>query len=565
MATREEIYTAIRNADKAGDTESVRKLGAYLQTMQEPAAPAGGATESFPQQLGRAVLNAGAGAIRGAGSIGATILTPYDMLAGNTKSVGNPERRQAMDEALKGLGAETDSVAYGAGKLGAEIAGTAGVGGAVANTLARVPGVSAAVPNLLEAIRTAGMSAGASQNAIQSAFMRAAGGAATGAASAGMVNPEDAATGAAIGGVAPGVLQAAGAAGRAVGKVVRGPKVPADTRAAVQAARQSGYVIPPTQAKPTLANRVMEGVAGKITTAQNASAKNQGVTARLAAEALGLPAETKLTPDVLTNVRNAAGQAYDAVASSGVIRPGEAYNEALDRIALPHVQASVGFPAAKVSPVVDMVNSLRSEAFDASSAVAKIKELRSAADDAYRAGNTDVGRASKAAAKALEDAIEAHLQQIGNADALTAFREARQLIAKTYSVQKAMNPTTGAIDARKLGAQLKAGKPLSGGLKEAADFANRFPKAAQPVENMGSLPQTSPLDWAMGGGLAMGTGNPLMLASMLTRPTARAAVLSPMVQNRLATPQGNPLTALTDPRVRQFLLRASPVGLAGDQ
>ena len=33
MATTDEIYAAIRNADKAGDSESVRKLGAYLQTM----------------------------------------------------------------------------------------------------------------------------------------------------------------------------------------------------------------------------------------------------------------------------------------------------------------------------------------------------------------------------------------------------------------------------------------------------------------------------------------------------------------------------------------------------
>jgi hypothetical protein len=33
MATREEIYTAIRNADKAGDSAAVRKLGDYLKTM----------------------------------------------------------------------------------------------------------------------------------------------------------------------------------------------------------------------------------------------------------------------------------------------------------------------------------------------------------------------------------------------------------------------------------------------------------------------------------------------------------------------------------------------------
>lgn len=41
MTTREDIYEAIRKADKAGDAESVRKLGAYLQTMpaDEPPQP----------------------------------------------------------------------------------------------------------------------------------------------------------------------------------------------------------------------------------------------------------------------------------------------------------------------------------------------------------------------------------------------------------------------------------------------------------------------------------------------------------------------------------------------
>jgi len=36
MATRDEIYQAILNADKAGDGESVRTLGAYLKTMDAP-------------------------------------------------------------------------------------------------------------------------------------------------------------------------------------------------------------------------------------------------------------------------------------------------------------------------------------------------------------------------------------------------------------------------------------------------------------------------------------------------------------------------------------------------
>jgi hypothetical protein len=37
MATRDQIYDAIRNADKAGDSAAVQKLGAYLATMDQPA------------------------------------------------------------------------------------------------------------------------------------------------------------------------------------------------------------------------------------------------------------------------------------------------------------------------------------------------------------------------------------------------------------------------------------------------------------------------------------------------------------------------------------------------
>ena len=40
MATQDEIIQAIRAADKAGDSVSVRKLGAYLKTMPQAAAPA---------------------------------------------------------------------------------------------------------------------------------------------------------------------------------------------------------------------------------------------------------------------------------------------------------------------------------------------------------------------------------------------------------------------------------------------------------------------------------------------------------------------------------------------
>ena len=48
--------------------------------------------------------------------------------------IGRTDRRQAMDQALSGMGADTESLAYGGGKLGAEIAGALGAGGAWAGS-----------------------------------------------------------------------------------------------------------------------------------------------------------------------------------------------------------------------------------------------------------------------------------------------------------------------------------------------------------------------------------------------------------------------------------------------
>ena len=369
--------------------------------------------------------------------------------------------------------------------------------------------------------------------------------------------------GAGIGAVTPGALQVVGAAGKMLGSIVRGPAQTADMAAAVQAARGAGYVIPPTQANPTLVNRLAEGVSGKISTAQNASARNQVVTNAKAATSLGLAPDVKLTPDVLDTVRKQAGAAYDAISNTGTVVPGPAYAAALDNIAGPALKAAQGFPNAKASPVIDLVESLRSPSFDAGSAVAKIKELRSAADDAFRTGNTDVARASKAAAGALEQALDDHLAQAGNPQALQAFRDARQLIAKTYSVEKAMNPASGSIDARKLAAQLAKGKPLSGDLKDAAEFASRFPKAAQTVEGMGSLPQTSPLDWMAGAGISSATANPLGLAAVAARPAVRAFTLSDLVQNRLIQqPAGRLSSLLLNPASQGLLYRGAPVAVA---
>ena len=491
------------------------------------------------------------------------LATLYDKARGPTLSGmiagGEADRVRAMNQAGK---AEFDEATQG------QVMPK--VGRVVGNLAATVPamnalgsGVATVAPRLGAAISSGGMATGAAPAGVAAKAadlgIRATGGAIAGGASAGMVNPEDALAGALIGAAAPVVVKAAGAAGQSAGRILRGPEQTPQMAAAIKSAQDLGLTIPPSQARASLGNRLLEGVAGKLTTAQNASAKNAQKVGEVIARDLGIPDGVPLNTESLGAVKRAAGTLYDAVSSAGTVTPGASYQKALDAIAAPHVQAAKGFQNAKPSPVLQMVESLRSESFDAASAVAKIKELRSAADDAFKPGGAgaDIGRAAKSAAKALEDALDGHLTAIGEPELLGQFRNARQLYAKATSVEKAMDATTGTVDARKLAAQIQKGKPLSGDTRKVAEAAAQFKTAFKPPEQMGSLPQLSPLDWAMGGGVGMATGNPLAALMIGARPAARAIALSPVVQSRLV--QGAPLAAPGAYEALALGSRAAPV------
>lgn len=308
-----------------------------------------------------------------------------------------------------------------------------------------------------------------------------------------------------------------------------------------EAARDAGYVIPPTQTNPTVLNSVLEGFSGKLSTAQKASGKNQSVTNNLAAQELGLPTDQPLSQAALAGVRQRAGAAYDAVANTGTVTPTAAYDQALDKITAPYLKAAQGFPNAPVNPVVASIDALRSSQFDAGSAVAKVSELREAADAAFRAGDKATGKALKSGANALEDALDTHLQNIGApANLLQDFRNARAQIAKSYTVGSALNDSTGNVNAVKIASKLTKAQqtggtsPLSGNLRTIAETAQAFPKATQEITS--SAPGVSPLDFfgsnllhAAGGGLAS-------IATLGARPLTRAAILSKPYQATLGVP-----------------------------
>lgn len=466
-----------------------------------------------------------------------------------------------------------DSLAFQSTRIAGNVASTLPVGGVLASgakaaapALARV-GVSAPiVNNIASSLATSGMRAGTATGKAAMAA-RIAGGAATGGVSAGLVNPDSAGIGAALGGALPPALKGIGKIGSAIGAKFAGPVVAPEVLQAIQTARQVGYVIPPTQAKPTMTNRILEGFAGKLTTAQNASAMNQGVTNELARKAIGA---ADLTEAGIAQVRQQANQAYDALGQVGKFQVDDGFSQALDNAASMTASMRQNFPELVNGKVDELIASLKSRSeFDAQTTIEAIKQFR--ADAATNKASLDpaakaLGRAQAKISGALEDLIERNLQSSGNPQLLTAYREARQTLAKTYQVEKVLNKTSGSVDANKLAQMMQKGKPMTGDLRTIADFAARFPKANQTVERMGSLPGVSPLDFAATA-ISGATANPLYMAGILGRPMARAAALSAPVQNNLARaaqPGSGPVNRLLGSEtLEQLLYRAAPLAAPG--
>ena len=352
--------------------------------------------------------------------------------------------------------------------------------------------------------------------------------AATGAGAAGVTREEGGGAGAQLaaglaGAIAPG---AATAPFRRVA-TVEGRQV-AD---AARKANDAGYVIPPADLTPGIITEALSGVSGKIKTAQQASARNQQVTNSLIRKNLGIPEGQPLTVDTLNAIRAKASQAYGQVASAGIVTPSAKYTQALDDAVAPFTSQANSFPGMKVPGVVADIQSLKSPQFDAGDALNTIRVLRNSADTAYRSGDAMVGKAYRNGAGALEQALEDHLAGMGAPanDILKNFRHARQTIAKTYTVEAALNPTKGDVSAPKLAAALTKGKPLSGEMRTVAEMGQGFPKAAQALAE--APKQVSVLDAVGSATAALSTGNPLYLAAYAARPLARGALLSGPMQS----------------------------------
>ena len=291
---------------------------------------------------------------------------------------------------------------------------------------------------------------------------------------------------------------------------------------------EEGYKVPPSTTNPTLTNKTLETVSGKLATQNAASQANQAVTNRLAARALGLNEDLPITEASLNAVRSEAAKDYQAIS--------KVPNIALDQAFKSRVQAIVGQFNKTAEELPSLANKdlepvatdlLAKDQVSGNAILGAIKGLRNKAEVAFRGGDGSTGTAYKSMANELENAVDRDLTARGPefTDMVGAFRDARQKIAMTHTVEDAMNPGTGNIQAQKLAQALRRGEPLSGPLRTIAEFASSVPKAVQEPTSSGvsHLGAAVPALSAITEATLHGAVGPETAAAAVAYPAARAA------------------------------------------
>ena len=337
--------------------------------------------------------------------------------------------------------------------------------------------------------------------------------------------------------------------------------------ATLREAQAAGYVFPPNQVAPNVVNRALEGVSGKISTAQGAAVRNEGVNLSLAKKAIGLPDDVPLNKDTLSQVRSIAGEAYKSLKQIGPVANDADLARAMQGVTGEYRALIQDFPSQRNAAIDTLISDLEKPQFNSASLVELVKRLRSDARANLKAfddpAKKALGQVQMGAQNAIEDLFDRTLQASGNGDFLQVFRNARTTIAKTHTIENALEESTGKIVASKIGKEYAKGKPLTGELATIGKTAQAFPKAVQNL-NTGT-PGVSPLDWMAG----ILSGNPVV---PFARPAVRAGILSGPYQRAMVHPPSYEVSAaakhasgLLDTEATRKLLQSLGMSIPSEQ
>ncbi len=290
-----------------------------------------------------------------------------------------------------------------------------------------------------------------------------------------------------------------------------------------------GLAVPPTMANPGAVNRTLESVGGKAATSQASALRNQGPVYAIAQREAGISPGTAITDDALEAARKQLAQPYREI-------------QALEpKGALAHP------PFKSPTKTLEEIQSLRAQAKDTWLHYNTIHDPLIKNKALELSGKADE----------LETTLDAYARQANRPDLVEKLQEARQALAKNYTVQRAM--TGSSFDPSKLSQLESRGKaPLTGDLETVMQMYREFPGAMKPPQAGGSPGVNQLLPWitapaggylgSMVGGTSGGAAGATMglAAGQAIPPAVRSLILSDLYQSLMANPK-----AVTNPAVLQ--------------
>lgn len=244
----------------------------------------------------------------------------------------------------------------------------------------------------------------------------------------------------------------------------------------------------------------MESLGGKAALKQEATRRNIETTQRLAAQELGLPENTAINQTVLRQYRDTVSQPF---------RELQAINPT-------------------VATIFDRLRNVREQAQAAWREYNGPNHPRTALNDAQRLD----GFAAR-----LESQLDSMAQSTGNAGLMDRVRDARVKLAKSYEIERALNPADATVSAKDLAASLDRGRKLTGNLETIAKTGlsgttRPFMGDAAPTPGVSAL---APVSAGLGisGSAASGNLVPALMGAgiPLMRGPARSILLSDAYQN----------------------------------
>lgn len=445
MATRDQLYTALRNADAAGDNDGAAKLAAYIKTLPPDVAPA----ETPPADV-------------------------------------PPADSTLKQIAMAPVGAAEEFLKAGTGALSSIPAGLAYGGAAVGKAFGAdvdPDDVQKKVKDVLT-YQPVSNSGKAADQALADTYGPVAANVADhadkAATAVGKVSP----TAETLLRAAPGAAQAAGA----IVPAVAGLKAAAGEISTIRATREANA--PDWQkaglrtAEDNPVARNAAGPSGK----EALGLHNRAVGNTIAAHEAGTPSGVPITQDALIKAREAPGAVRDRVADA--LPTGQLDSTAAEGIrkaGLPEGgRITAGSPAAQ-----QQIEALRSQLLDPErqftgrQVVNEVSGLRQegfgnvASEDV---SNQQLGKAQLDMARALEGHIERNLPP-GADVSQEQYLAARKALAKNYTVQGALRGND--VDMKALARAYRADPTLlDGGTQTLAKFADTHGEvAALPAES----------------------------------------------------------------------------------